>query len=953
MSRRFDVRFPALFALVTALGAACHGAGSDAALVKPAKTQPVAAGTPSASASAKAPAPPPVEKHSRAFSTLREMDEATACALPIGEPAMKARAGAKPFTVLEGHCTGDYTCDRVDVAPKGADACYVADDNIRAAERKASVVAKGSAGRNVPWDGLQKVKYLDRIDAHLHLDDAEKALLRKNGFVVLDRLPYLDYAGAFHDVFQEELPLWVGVDSIMQAAFVATDQALGKAEQHRLSPALDAMLAKLQKTLAASKGIYDETTRKDLDLYLAVAGELKKQMQIDEEPTSVLGQRDAVRTVVDAIRDDSAGLSPVEIFGRTRMIDFSQLKARGHYTHMDTNSAWFFEPYFRAMMWLTRFEWNLVSRGSRSSHPDASPDPRETPREARDALALADLFRRSGALAELAAFEEVYSAFAGRREDVGIPELLSLMDLNNFTPMTPDAPEKLKLAIGNGHKRTARFHFMPQGVTDLPVITTLFGPRVAPDIAPLERLVHDAMPGRYELGGADVGYALGHDRAAAYLKEDLGKYPNLKGALEAARAEMKAQTSKSNDVAGTFLGAVLSLAEKPKGLFPSFMQRDAYEDMRLSSALMGYAELRHTFVLLAGQGYDSYGCAIPDAYVEPAAPFYDALITHTERLRKVAGGGFDGLLRVLRVLSAISKTELSRGAPTPAQVQWLGMVSEYIPEGGYSDSGEPPKWTGWYFDMFEDREDGAMRNASLVADYFTLTNAGKVAYLGVDGLRLGVFIVDVGGEPRAMVGPVARGYEAKAPIATRLDDEAARNYPDKQFPFRETFAAKPWDDPKLGLGGELFHCIKDGKLEARLVLAADRPLGPITISLLDHHADPIAPSLTKSVDDDLVVFPFFFPEIPWVREDPQADTFAYGYKPANRSPVEALSLRVEDLGRSGLGKGSYDWFTSPTVFYYSSDAPGMRPQMDQRFVLGTDWDYPQPQQPAAPASPDL
>ncbi|MDI1445625.1 DUF3160 domain-containing protein [Polyangium sp. 6x1] len=932
-----------LFALSTALGAACHGAGSGAAIERP--TQAVAR----PSATMPAPSLPPGQ-HSAAFVKLRDMDEATACALPLAESALKARAGAKPFSIIEPPSCGyfhDPLCDAVDVAPQGADACYVSNDHIRALEPGALNVAPGAVGKSDPWNGTQRPKYLDRIEAHLHLDPSEKALLRKNGFVVLDRLPYLDYAGAFHDVFQEELPLWVGVDSILHAAYVATDAVLGTAERSRLAPALQKMLEKLQKTLAASKGIYDETTRKDLDLYLAVPAQLNKENEFEHETTSLFGQDKAVSAVVGAIQSEEKQLQPIEIFGRRRMVDFSQYTPRGHYAVGDPG-WWNPGPYFKAMTWLTQLEWNLVSRGSRSSHPEASPDPRETPREIRDALALADLFRRSGALTELAQFEEVYSAFGGHREDVGIPELLSLMDKNGFTATTPDAPEKLKRAIGDGYRRTARVHFMPQGVRDLPVITTLFGSRITPDIAPLGRLVHDATPGRFDLGAADVGYVLGHDRAASYLKKDLENHSRLKGELDAARAEMKARTNQSLDVAGSFLGAVLSLAEKPRGLFPSFMQREAFADMRMSSALVGYAQLRHTFILLQGQGYDAYGCAIPDAYVEPAAPFYDALIAHTERLRKVAGGGFEGLLRVLRVLSAISKTEASRGAPTPTQAQWLGMVSEYIPEGGYSDSGDPPKWTGWYFDMFEDREDGAMRPASLVADYFTLTNAGKVAHLGVDGLRLGVFIVDTGGEPRAMVGPVARGYEAKTPIAERLDDQAAQNYLDKHDPFRESFAAKPWSDPKLGLGGQLFHCIKDGKLEARLVLAADRPLGPITVTLLDHHADPLGPALTKSVDDDVVVFPFLFPEIPWVDEDLTARDMYYGKKPKNRTPVEALSLRVEDLGRSGLGKGSYDWFTSPTVFYHSSDTPDMRPQLVQRFVLGGDWDYPQPAEQPPP-----
>ena len=62
-------------------------------------------------------------------------------------------------------------------------------------------------------------------------------------------------------------------------------------------------------------------------------------------------------------------------------------------------------------------------------------------------------------------------------------------------------------------------------------------------------------------------------------------------------------------------------------------------------------------------------------------------------------------------------------------------------------TGAPPKWTGWYYDMFEDREISATKNASFVADYFTLTNEGEVRYLGADTPRLGVFLVDSAASP--------------------------------------------------------------------------------------------------------------------------------------------------------------------------------------------------------------
>ncbi|TKD10085.1 DUF3160 domain-containing protein [Polyangium fumosum] len=923
----------AALALTTLLGAACRPAATEHPGAHANPAAPSASATaPASAARAVAPAPRPSMR-----DLLGSLSDDTACALPTSAPPTPALAGTKAFQPIEASC-GNLDCDVVEKTPKGADACFISNEAIRRVEPKARAGSLERKPASAAWDGVTKPRFLDRIDAHVHLTDVEHAQLRKNGFVVLDRLPYTDYANAFHDVFQEELPLYVGPDPILHAVFRATEASLGRIERTRLQPALESMLKKLRKALAASGASLDETTRKDLDVYLAVAAAHVLPDHEDNTPVSLFGQDEQVEALLAATHERQ--LTPVELFGRSRMIDFSQFEPRGHYadTFLDPSNGTWWEPrsYFAAVMWLSRLEWNLVSRGSRSSHPDASPDPRETPREARAALALAELVEKGGALPELKLFEEVYSAFAGRREDVSVPDLLHLMQKGGFTPKDPAAPEKLRLVIGDGFRRTTRVHFMPEGVTNLPVISTLLGPRIVPDIAPLGRLVHDAVPGRSHLGAADVAYLLGHDRAATYLKSDLDRFPALRSALDTARAELATGAEKGRDVQASFLRAILALRKDPEGARPSFMGKDGYADLRLGSALVGYAQLRHTFVLLAGQGYDAYGCEIPDAYVEPLVPFYDALVAHVEGLRKITGGGFDGLLRVLGTLRGIARTELTRGAPTKEQATWLAMVAEYIPQGGYADSGEPPKWTGWYFDMFEDREIGATRTADLVADSFTLTNAGQVAYLGADGPRLGVFVVDAGGAPRAMVGPVARGYEIHAPIEKRLDDQAARTHLDKRAPWRESFAPAPVPDPAIGLAGRTVSCVRDGTLEVRLVLASDRALGPVTVTLLDHHGDPLAPGLTLDVGEGFSVYPFTFPEVPWrpstrgTYDDPP-----HRESRSPRSPVEALVVRIEDLAQTGAGQGAFTLFTSPSVFSgkaFSEDLP-TRPQGTE-FSLG-------------------
>lgn len=183
------------------------------------------------------------------------------------------------------------------------------------------------------------------------------------------------------------------------------------------------------------------------------------------------------------------------------------------------------------------------------------------------------------------------------------------------------------------------------------------------------------------------------------------------------------------------------------------------------------------------------------------------------------------------------------------------MVAEHIPVGGYGgDSSAPPKYTGWYFDLFPDREIGALRGVDLVADWFTLTNAGEVRYLGVEKAALGVFVVDTGGAPRVMVGPVTKGYEVAGPIDRRLDDEAAREVPGKSAPWSASYLAPRVPGPELGVQ------IEDCAGEVRVVVAGAAPLGTVTATLLDHHGDPLTRPLSRVVGDEPAVFAFALPE---------------------------------------------------------------------------------------------
>jgi len=843
--------------------------------------------------SAVPPPPPLVEAPPATVALPGRPKPVDICKLAPGA-AGETVAALHPFTPVDPQCEGeDHFCDQVEHPPDRRDACFVANSNIRRAERDALSSKSRPALQSSPWDGRSKPAMLDRVDAHLHLTDDEQALLAKQGFVVLDRLPYDSYATAYHDVFQQQLPVFVSIDSVLHSVFQANGSILQDIETNRLQPKLGHMLDRLRATLAKSQGNYDATTRHDLDVYLAVPRRLVPDVKADgtviqpAEKLTVFGDP-ADEALAESLVEKAASgqeLEAVELFGRSRMIDFSQYTARGHYTGGRYGVT--LVQYFEAMMWLSRLELNLVSRSCRSSQPGESPDPSETPREARDAIALADLVERSGELGDLRAFEDVYSVFAGGRQDVSVVDMLALAKGAGLTAKDPAAPEKLRAAIGERFQRTARTHFMPEGSPVLPAIMTLFGPRIVPDVAPLTRLVHDSVPERRVLGAADVAFVLGHDRAKASLAKDLATFPSLGPALDGARAELRKGAAGKKDLYGLWLTAVMRLAEPAQGAEPSFMKTDAYADYRINSALVGFGQIRHNYVLLAGQGYDAYGCEIPDGYVEPALGTYDALLAYVRAARAVTTTNTDYFRRVEQVITmlrSIVVTELSGAPLAEAQKRWLGMVAEYIPVGGWGgDSGQPPKWTGWYFDLFPDRHIGAEMSADFIADYFTLTNAGQVRYLGAETPRLGVFIVDVNGEARAMVGPAAKGYELATPIGPRLDDEKAREAKDKSAGWQGYMAPAlaPDKTPKLAVDDAACGPFR------RVVVTSPVSVGDVTVTLLDHHGDPVSTPVTRPVG-------------------PAGAVFDVRGGDGGAPSADAVHVQVHDLATAGLGHGRYD-----------------------------------------------
>ncbi|HEU0031485.1 MAG TPA: DUF3160 domain-containing protein [Kofleriaceae bacterium] len=718
--------------------------------------------------------------------------------------------------------------------------------NRDALEAALAKVPPPPAAASVPaWDRKQPLAYRDQVRTKLALTADEERQLERDGFVVPERLGYRDFTTAYYDVHRGELPIYITADSILHAIYMSHDQLVGRLESGKLLPQLDAMLGAMHCGLPVAAKSMPPEVADDVDLYLTVARSLLARDVVPSE----LGHVDAAAQHVVQLIENAHKLTTIDVFGRVRSFDATQYTPRGHYAGDDN-----LERYFRTAMWLSRTEFNLVSRDSRSSQPGYDPDPTETPREAVVALALVELAERTGAMPKIAALDQAWSAFAGKREDVPFADLAKLRAKAKIKSLRGAAvAERLRAAIGDGYQRTANIHPMPN-VEHLPAIATMIGPRITPDNQALYGLIDQRGP---DLQAVELGFMLGHDRALSYVSRTPADVKRLQDSRDRL-----VRSPHGDDLYSHWLDAIRALAQRPQGALPSFMDTPAFADLRLDSALAAYGQLRHNHVLIQAQVYDQGGCAIPDGYVEPAVDTYRALAAYAHQGRAVFGkldgkdtvgaaAYFTRLERIMNVLVALSREELANRPLSDAAKRFLAMVVEQreTTASGYMGPYPIATYDGWYIDLFPEL-DTALKSASFIADFATYNRNGQqgIHYVGAKGPHLGLFVVETGGAPRLMVGPVANAFQHRGPLSTRLtDDDVDKVTGDA--PWAKSYTRAAPADPAIGIaflrpsppkrvGGRDVRQLKLAPNTVRLELP--RAVGEVTIELLDHHFVPMA-----------------------------------------------------------------------------------------------------------------
>ena len=76
--------------------------------------------------------------------------------------------------------------------------------------------------------------YLDSIKLKLELTDSEMNLLRQNGFMASERLLQFSFRHGFTHIYDNDLPVFITTDAILQALHASYDRILMDMEMYRM-----------------------------------------------------------------------------------------------------------------------------------------------------------------------------------------------------------------------------------------------------------------------------------------------------------------------------------------------------------------------------------------------------------------------------------------------------------------------------------------------------------------------------------------------------------------------------------------------------------------------------------------------------------------------------------------------------------------------------------------------
>jgi hypothetical protein len=680
-------------------------------------------------------------------------------------------------------------------------------DRVVSAPEPEPAVGRGK-GRDVERGGGVQERVSEPLSSPTSDDfrpnEAELALLKQNGFVVSERLGGTSPTQLFYRIYTRDLPVFITTDALLHAWHRSYDSILEEIEQNSLTPTLADVLGGMAEQLPAAQGQYgngvpaDSLT--DADYFLGVARSLLAGRAVG----TYLGEDGRVQQTLQACM--GLRLQQFDLFGRQRMVDFSQFKPRGHYEKSEA-----LQRYFRAMTWCGRIDLRVAGKPEHASA-----------RELGAAVILHDLLRRSGKSQTWQQFDLVLQTLVGRSDTLTFAQLGKLLtqaaikspaDINN--PATLAALQEQILAGKYGVQHVRSDHFLSDPASpvkvELPRSFTLIGQKFTLDSWVTAKVVFDEVIWddqkvmRRIPSCLDVAFAaLGNDQVVpeltARLTDACGRRfrdgLNYQHNLAAARNVIDGLEPSvwEESLYSCWLACLRELsAPTTDARYPEAMRTRPWAMKALNTQLASWAQLRHDSILYARQSYTStLICSYPAGYVEPVPGFWARMERMARRaadlLRETPLPGKETGSKQKRthaqflrdfadkvvVLRGIAEKELARQELSNAETRFLKEVVE-----GQTESRgcvAIQRYSGWYPNLFYEGGPESARPDALVADVHTdvpaelVRDPGCVLQQGVGDVDLLLIAIDSGKDRMAYAGPVLSHYEFEMPGVTRKSD---------------------------------------------------------------------------------------------------------------------------------------------------------------------------------------
>jgi hypothetical protein len=637
-----------------------------------------------------------------------------------------------------------------------------------------------------PGYSADKVEFIDRLTTALKKADPTHAsdtayvagylrqLLTK-GIAVYGGLTYQNYHAALDAIHNADLPLIFTTDALLHTLFLSYDNILMQLETNRF-------IEMIENVCITSLRYCDQVHGKTKDAddvrdYLATALRLLNPARTDITVSS------QATLYLSAIHSEQ--FKEVDLFGRMKLVDFSQFKPRGHYT-----KSMPLQNYFKAMMWLSRADLAFEIGGKTA-----------TTRMKKDALILWDCVVNSGAYPQWLTMNATIEYMVGTSDGLSIKTMGNLVvdlgttDIAKYIASFKEATFD-SIVSSNRYGVQAILSegiiFPTQGVDSLELssICAFMPQRFILDSYTFSQLVFPMIVYRELPSSLDVAFVLGDNSALADYPEAmptrmpgiLGSQRTLYDQISPAGWQANAYTSWLN------FQRTLNGIEANSAVSPAFRTAAWRAKMR-NTQLMSWAQLRHNTILYAKQSYTGMIiCQYPRAYVEPYPAFFAAVGQYAqkgaaffEKQEPQVAAYFSTVAEISAKLQDIATLTAHGKSPTDAQVAWLQQT---ITSRSQSvGCGSIKVFDGWFFDLiYSIAEPGVSPTQS---DYYTTIadvhtkptddmGPAKVLHCATGTINLMAIVVKLDTCTSVFVGPVGSFYDTVTVDPTtpkRMNDE--------------------------------------------------------------------------------------------------------------------------------------------------------------------------------------